>query len=127
MREVDTAPEPGSGAWTKAGQPVTGEILRRFHEADAGRGAPPRLDLCHAARSPGRGAHAAATVLFAGEVPDQGNVVILEPEAGLLVVLAGIGRGFVQSGQIVAEGEGLGLMGGQIPPAQEKLNDLLRK
>ena len=66
-------------------------------------------------------------VMFAGEVPDQGFVVILEPEAGLLVVLAGLGQVFAQSGQIVAKGEGLGLMGGQTAPAQEKLNDLLRK
>ena len=122
VREVEAAPEPGSGAWM---QPVTGEILRRFDEADAAGVRRPGLIFA----TPPEAlvvAPAAATVLFAGEVPDQGNVVILEPEAGLLVVLAGIGRGFVQSGQIVAKGEGLGLMGGQIPAAQEKLNDLLR-
>lgn len=122
-KEVEALPDPAKGAWVA---PVRGKILRGFDEADAAGVRRPGLIFATPAEalvvSPAPG-----TVMFAGEVPEQGFVVILEPEAGLLVVLAGLSQGFARAGQIVAKGEGLGLMGGQTAPAQEKLNDLLRK
>ncbi|MCV6594567.1 MAG: peptidoglycan DD-metalloendopeptidase family protein [Silicimonas sp.] len=110
------------GAWSR---PVVGEVALGFREAD-GAGLR-RSGVVFATEGQALvTAPAPGTVLFEGRVPDQGHVVILEPEAGVLVVLAGLGRSFVQLGQIVDEGAGLGLMGGDLPLPQEKLNDLVR-
>ena len=122
-QELGALPEVSSETWQV---PVLGTILREFDQPDAAGVKRPGLVFSTAENalviSP-----TAGTVLFSGNVPDQGLVIIVEPEAGLLVVLAGLGQSFARQGQIVAEGEGLGLMGGQPDLAQENLNDLLRK
>ncbi|MEL6196679.1 MAG: peptidoglycan DD-metalloendopeptidase family protein [Pseudomonadota bacterium] len=51
-----------------------------------------------------------ATVRFAGELSGYGTVVILEPEPGWLVTLAGLGRADREIGEQVAAGETLGVM-----------------
>jgi septal ring factor EnvC (AmiA/AmiB activator) len=43
---------------------------------------------------------------------DYGNVMILEPGDGYLMVLSGLGAVYGQVGQVVAAGAPLGLMGG---------------
>lgn len=110
------------GGWTL---PVDGGILREFGAADAAGVTRPGLVLA----APDEAlvvAPAAAGVRFSGEVPGQGVVVILEPKAGYLAILAGLERSFVRQGQIVAQGEPIGLMGGKLDSAQENLNELLR-
>jgi len=52
-----------------------------------------------------------ATVLFQGALLDYGTVVILEPAADVLFVLAGLDQVFVQPGEIVAAGGPIGLLG----------------
>ncbi len=56
-------------------------------------------------------APAAATVLFHGALLDYGTVVILEPAANILFVMAGLEDVFVQSGEVVAAGAPIGLLG----------------
>ena len=58
-----------------------------------------------------------STIRYAGPLLDYGNVMILEPEAGILMVLAGMEAMFGQVGQVVQPGAALGLMGGEVPNA----------
>ena len=62
-----------------------------------------------------------ATVRFAGELPDQGRVVILEPRLGELLILAGVGETYVQRNQVLAPGDPVGLMGGKTGAEQQNL------
>ena len=102
--------------------PVKGEIAHGFNEPDAsGRTRPGWVistdeDALVTAPSD-------ATVRFSGEIPGQGTVTILEPKGGSLMILAGIGKSFVQRDQIVAKNEPIGFMSGNGWSAQEKLND----
>ncbi|WP_411889049.1 murein hydrolase activator EnvC family protein [Yoonia sp. SDW83-1] len=54
----------------------------------------------------------AATLLFHGAVLDYGSVVILEPAADVLFIIAGMEQTFGTAGQILPAGEAIGLMGG---------------
>ncbi|NNL19182.1 MAG: peptidase M23 [Boseongicola sp.] len=100
--------------------PVTGRILRDFNEADA-----------VGVRRPGwivaadEGAilttPTPATVRFAGDLPEFGTVVILEPQPGELLILAGAGEVFVNRGQILSKDEPIGFMSGDFAQAQENL------
>jgi len=56
-----------------------------------------------------------ATLRYQGPLLDHGNVVILEPEAGYLLILAGLEISFGKVGEIVTQGAPIGLMGG-LPP-----------
>jgi septal ring factor EnvC (AmiA/AmiB activator) len=100
--------------------PVAGILLAGYGEADAAGVARPGLRLATAPRAlvtapwPG-------TVRYAGPLLDYGNVVILEPQAGYLLVLAGLGELYAGTGSVVAEDDPLGLMAGQIETAQGNL------
>jgi septal ring factor EnvC (AmiA/AmiB activator) len=61
----------------------------------------------------------AATVRYAGPLPDDAIVMILEPEAGYLIVLAGLAAAYVEAGAVVEAGAALGLLGGRDPAAGE--------
>ncbi len=56
-------------------------------------------------------APAAATILFQGALLDYGTVVILEPAADVLFVMAGFAEVFGQSGEVLATGAPIGLLG----------------
>ncbi len=56
-----------------------------------------------------------ATVRYAGPLLDQGSVVILEPGKDFLLLLVGLGTPLVKEGQIVSQGDGLAIMGGNAP------------
>ena len=100
--------------------PVEASLLRGFGEPDAAGVARPGLLVATRPLALVT-APAAATVRYAGPLLDYGNVIVLEPEAGYLMVLAGLGQLYAQSDEVVAEGAALGLMGGQAPGAGEFL------
>ena len=54
---------------------------------------------------------AAATILFQGALLDYGTVVILEPAADVLFVMAGFEEVFGQTGEVLAAGAPIGLLG----------------
>ncbi|MFQ6553710.1 murein hydrolase activator EnvC family protein [Aestuariibius insulae] len=89
--------------------PVTGEISQRFDADQTRPGWMVQTAPAALVRMP-----ATATILYAGPLLDYGNVVILEPEAGLMVILAGLAKIEGEVGDIVAEGYPIGEMGGQI-------------
>lgn len=89
--------------------PVLGNILRRANEADAAGVRRPgmlvvtRPEALVTAPWP-------ATIRYRGPLLDYGNVMILEPAAGYLLVLAGLGTVYGETGEVVAAGAPLGLM-----------------
>lgn len=100
--------------------PVAGTLLRRWQEADAAGIrrpgwvlATPPLALVTAPVT--------GTLRYAGPLLDYGNVIILEPDASYLLVLAGMERLFGTEGELVTAGDPLGLMGGAAPGPGEFL------
>jgi len=91
--------------------PVRGLILRSAGEPDAAGVTRPGILV---ATRPGAlvTAPTAATLRYVGPLLDFGNVTILEPRPGTLIVLAGLGLSYGETGQIIAAGTPLGLMSG---------------
>jgi murein hydrolase activator len=91
--------------------PVLGQILRRAGEADAAGVTRPGLVIATRPQAlvtapwPG-------TIRYLGPFLDYGNVMILEPGPGYLLVLAGLGTMYGEVGEVVGAGAPLGLMGG---------------
>lgn len=100
--------------------PVLGTILRRANEADSAGVRRPGLTLATRPRAL-IAAPWSGTIRFMGPLLDYGNVIILEPGDGYLVILAGIDSLYGQVGEVVAQGAPLGLMGGGEPSAAEFL------
>ena len=101
--------------------PVLGRILLFAGEADARGVRRPGISL---ATRPGAlvAAPWPATIRYLGPLLDYGNVMVLEPGAGYLLVLAGMGTLYGQVGEVVAQGAALGLMGGEVPGIAEFLS-----
>lgn len=98
--------------------PVLGTLLRRPDEADAAGIRRPGLTLA----TQGRALVTApwpATIRYRGPLLDYGNVMILEPGDGYLLVLAGLHTVYGEVGEVVAAGAPLGLMGGTEPGSSE--------
>ena len=54
----------------------------------------------------------AATIRYRGPLLDYGNVMIIEPGGGYLLVLGGLDQVYGEVGEVIAQGAALGLMGG---------------
>ncbi len=92
--------------------PALGTVLLRPGEVDARGIARPGLTL---ATRPAALVTApwAATIRYRGPLLDYGNVIILEPGDGYLLILAGLSAVFGEVGEVVTKGAALGLMGGR--------------
>ncbi|WP_170593374.1 murein hydrolase activator EnvC family protein [Ruegeria arenilitoris] len=94
--------------------PTQGVILHRSGETDAAGVTRPGLVLGTRPRalvlSP-----TAATIRYRGPLLDLGNLVILEPQPGLLFVFSGLQEVYGDPGQVIPEGTPVGLMPGQTP------------
>lgn len=91
--------------------PVKGTILRRAGEADAAGITRPGIVVAtrpHALVT----IPVPATVRYRGPLLDYGNVMILEPQAGILLVMAGLDVVYGQAGEVLPGGSPVGLMGG---------------
>lgn len=91
--------------------PVRGTVLRRAGEADAAGTVRPGLVL---ATEPGALVTApwAATLRYRGPLLDYGNVILLEPDEGYLLLIVGLGTVWPQPGEVLTAGAPLGLMPG---------------
>ncbi len=100
--------------------PVLGTLLRRPDEADGSGVRRPGMVLAARKRAlvtaPWSG-----TIRYRGPLLNFGNVMILEPGAGYLLVLAGLDTVYGETGEVVAAGAPLGLMGGGEPGMDEVL------
>ncbi len=92
--------------------PVAGRVLRRAGEADAAGIKRPGVLLATRPRAL-VSAPVAATIRYQGPLLDFGNVMILEPKSGLLMVFAGLDVVYGRTGEVIADGAPLGLMGGK--------------
>jgi septal ring factor EnvC (AmiA/AmiB activator) len=94
--------------------PVQGVVLRRSGEADAAGVARPGILMATRPKalvtSP-----TSATIRYTGPLLDLGEVVILEPQARVLFILAGLDRVYGVAGEVIDAGSPLGLMGGEEP------------
>lgn len=102
--------------------PVGGSVLRRAGEADAAGITRPGLVIATEPRALVT-APWAATIRYRGPLLDYGNVMILEPGDGYLLVLAGLAELYGETGQVLPAGTALGLMGGNAPNADLILAD----
>lgn len=112
---VDEVPGSLPGIEHRKGElplPVRGRILRRANEADAAGIRRPGVVIAtrpHALVS----TPAAATIRYRGPLLDYGNVMILEPEAGILLVFAGLELVYGDIGEVLPGGSPIGIMGGK--------------
>ncbi|WP_299080400.1 peptidase M23 [uncultured Ruegeria sp.] len=94
--------------------PVQGILLHGAGETDAAGVTRPGLVLGTRPRalvtSP-----TAATIRYRGPLLDLGNLVILEPQPGLLFVFSGLQEVYGAPGQVIPEGTPVGLMPGEMP------------
>ncbi|MBC2836269.1 murein hydrolase activator EnvC family protein [Paragemmobacter straminiformis] len=100
--------------------PALGTVLLRPNEADANGVARPGLTLATRPRALVT-APWPSTIRYRGPLLDYGNVIILEPGGGYLLVIAGMETVYGEVGEVVDAGAPLGLMGGADP----ELADLL--
>jgi len=91
--------------------PVEGVILRRAGQPDAAGVTRPGIVVATRPRALVT-TPTAATVRYRGPLLDYGNVIILEPESGILLVFAGLDVVYGQAGEVVPGGNPVGLMGG---------------
>lgn len=98
--------------------PVRGTVLRGFNQADAAGVRRPGLVI---ATRPGALVTAPwpATLRYRGPLLDYGNVMVLEPGEGYLLVLAGLEQVYPAAGEVISQGAALGLMGGSVPDFAE--------
>ncbi|MGB8622986.1 MAG: peptidase M23 [Paracoccaceae bacterium] len=102
--------------------PVKGTVLRAFDEADAAGIRRPgwliatRPLALVTTPSP-------ATIRYRGPLLDYGNVMILEPSGGTLLVLAGMREVYGDVGEVLPAGAPVGLMGGADPKVSAFLDD----
>ena len=111
LNAADTGLADFASAMGRIPMPVVGQILRRYGEADAAGIERPGLVVATRPKAlvtaPWSG-----TIRYLGPFLDYGNVMILEPGPGYLLVLAGLGTMYGEVGEVVAAGAPLGLMGG---------------
>jgi len=91
--------------------PVLGQVLRQFGEPDAAGIERPGLVIATRPQALVT-APWPSTIRYVGPFLDYGNVMILEPGAGYLLVLAGLGTIYGSVGDIVPGNAPVGLMGG---------------
>lgn len=94
--------------------PVQGTVLRKPGEADAAGITRPGVVMATRPRALVT-TPTAATIRYSGPLLDLGLVTILEPQPGLMFVLAGLDATYGAAGEVLPAGSPIGLMGGQDP------------
>lgn len=102
--------------------PVEGTVIGGFNDADAAGVRRPGLLIATRPRALVT-APWPATIRYLGPLLDYGNVIIIEPDAGYLLVIAGLNEVYGSIGDVARAGAPLGQMGGTMPAAQEILID----
>ncbi|WP_378941398.1 murein hydrolase activator EnvC family protein [Paracoccus sp. R86501] len=98
--------------------PVVGSVLRPYDEPDAAGVKRPGWIIATApaalVQTPWP-----ATIRYRGPFLDYGNVMIVEPARGYLMIFAGLSQVFGEVGDVLKASDPVGLMGGAEAPAQE--------
>lgn len=101
--------------------PARGVVVQGFNQTDSNGVTRPGIVVATRAQSL-VAAPWPATLRYAGPLLDYGNVVILEPGKGYLLILAGLTQSFGEVGEVLTAGAPLGLMGGAVPNVDAFLN-----
>jgi murein hydrolase activator len=117
--ETDIGPpmDDFAGARGSLPLPVLGRLLYRAGQADAAGIARPGMILATAPEALVT-APWPATIRYRGPLLDYGNVMILEPADGYLLVLAGLGTVYGETGDVLAAGAPVGLMPARAAPLE---------
>ncbi len=110
--------QPFASAMGRLPLPVLGTLIRMPDEADAAGVRRPGMTLATRPRALVT-APWPATIRYLGPLLDYGNVIVIEPGDGYLMVLAGLGTLYGQVGEVVPQGAPLGLMDGTDSAAAE--------
>ncbi len=117
---VDSSGPDFASARGKLPLPVYGTLLHGFNQADAAGIRRPGIVIAappvSLVTTPW-----AATIRYRGPLLDYGNVIILEPQSGYLIILAGLGQIYGKVGQILSAGDPVGLLRGAEPAARDFL------
>jgi septal ring factor EnvC (AmiA/AmiB activator) len=111
---VDEVPGSLPGIGSRKGSlplPVEGVILHRAGAADAAGISRPGIVVATRDRALVT-TPVPATLRYRGPLLDYGNVIILEPQAGMLLVFAGLDTVYGRAGEVLPGGSPVGLMGG---------------
>ncbi|MGC9419536.1 MAG: murein hydrolase activator EnvC family protein [Rhodovulum sp.] len=118
----DARPEDFAARRGSLPLPVEGTVLRGFGAADAAGVTRPGLVLATRplalVTTP-----VPATIRYRGPLLDYGNVIVLEPARGYLLVLAGMAEVYGAEGEVLPAGRPVGLMGGADPKTAAFLDD----
>lgn len=116
--DIGAPMEDFEGAEGSLPLPVVGSVLRPYDEPDAAGVTRPGWVISTApaalVTTPWP-----ATIRYRGPLLDYGNVMIVEPARGYLLIFAGMAQVFGEVGDVLRAGEPVGLMGGSEAPAQE--------
>ncbi len=106
----------------RAPLPLAGEVTATFGQPDPwgrpGHGWSVSAPAFAQVTAPWEG-----TVRYAGPLIDYGEIVVLEPATGYLLVIAGLAHVEREAGEIVLAGEKLGDLGGGLPSKDEILRE----
>lgn len=118
LSDISPPMEDFEGAQGSLPLPATGTILRGYDQPDAAGVRRPGIVI---ATPPAALVTTPwpATVRFRGPLLDYGNVMVIEPARGYLVVMAGLAQVYGEVGDVLAAGDPVGLMGGTEAPQQE--------
>jgi murein hydrolase activator len=111
LAKDDGAPAGFAAQKGRLSLPVLGRVVLRPGEPDAKGVKKPGLTIATRALAMVT-APWAATLRYVGPLPGYGNVMILEPGDGYLIILAGMDVVYAETGQVVGANAPLGLMGG---------------
>ncbi|WP_282601880.1 peptidoglycan DD-metalloendopeptidase family protein [Paracoccus sp. PARArs4] len=116
--DIGAPMEDFEGAQGSLRLPAIGTILRTYDEPDAAGVSRPGWVIATApaalVQTPWP-----ATIRYRGPFLDYGNVMIVEPARGYLLIFAGLSQVFGEVGDVLKAGDPVGLMGGSEAPAQE--------
>ncbi|MEQ3643877.1 MAG: peptidoglycan DD-metalloendopeptidase family protein [Paracoccus sp. (in: a-proteobacteria)] len=117
-KDVGAPMDDFEGARGSLALPVVGTVLRPYREPDAAGVSRPGWVIATApaalVQTPWP-----ATIRYRGPFLDYGNVMIVEPARGYLMIFAGLSQVFGEVGDVLKAGDPVGLMGGAEAPAQE--------
>lgn len=102
--------------------PVQGQVLRSFNAADAAGITRPGIIIATRPRALVSNP-VPATILFRGPLLDYGNVIILEPAADVVFVIAGLAEVYGEAGEVLPAGAALGFLGGDLPDVDAILTE----
>lgn len=102
--------------------PVTGRVIRNFNQADAAGVVRPGVVIATLPQAVVT-TPTAATIRYRGPLLDFGLVTILEPQSGILFVIAGLQSVFGRTGEVLPAGSPIGLMGGNSQTLDKMLEE----